>query len=112
MPDRPAAPRQPENPENAVLRARDLIEADDPRIREVVAALAPELSRETFPDRLHYLAALAVAAVDAGGGDRRAERGWAYHAATAVVAVMFLVLGVSAVAAVVAGVVALWKAVL
>ncbi|PJE95835.1 hypothetical protein CUT44_21535 [Streptomyces carminius] len=112
MPDHPAAPRQPENPESVLLRARDLIEADDPRIHEVEEALAPELSRETSPDRLHYLAALAVAAVDARRGDRRAERGWAYHAATAVVAVMFLVLGVSMVAAVVAGVFALWKAVL
>ncbi|MBN3933071.1 hypothetical protein IQ279_26285 [Streptomyces verrucosisporus] len=118
-------------------RARGLINDGDPRVAAVERQLGPELVEPLPPERLRYLAALAVAVCDehARRGDRadrgaddrsvrregrtrsaRAERSRATRALAGVLAGVFLllllVMAASVVAAVAAAVVALWRAVL
>jgi hypothetical protein len=110
------------------LRARGLINDADPRIEAVERQLGPELVEPVPPERLRYLAALAVAVCDEHGeGARpgrsgecadpaRPERSRAYRAVVGVLAgvvlVLLLLLVASVVAAVAAGALALWRAVL
>ncbi|MFP8942521.1 hypothetical protein ACLIYM_13930 [Streptomyces fenghuangensis] len=118
-------------------RARGLINDGDPRVAAVERQLGPELVEPLPPERLRYLAALAVAVCDehADRGDRgaddrparreergertrsaHAERSRATRALAGVLAGVFLllllVLAASVVAAVAAAVIALWRAVL
>ncbi|MGY1456371.1 hypothetical protein [Streptomyces sp. SS8] len=118
-------------------RARELINDGDPRVAAVERQLGPELVEPLPPERLRYLAALAVAVCDehadrddadrparrrerGGRGERtrsaHAERSRATRALAGVLAGVFLllllVLVASVVAAVAAAVIALWRAVL
>ncbi|MFP8887005.1 hypothetical protein [Streptomyces mangrovi] len=115
-------------------RARGLINDGDPRVEAVERQLGPELVEPLPPERLRYLAALAVAVCDEhadrgrparreGRGGRverarsaHAERSRATRALAGVLAGVFLLLllalAASVVAAVAAAVVALWRAVL
>ncbi|MFH0241188.1 hypothetical protein ACGRHY_01815 [Streptomyces sp. HK10] len=115
-------------------RARGLINDGDPRVEAVERQLGPELVEPLPPERLRYLAALAVAVCDEhgdrgrpvrrGGHDGRMERTRSAHsersratrALEGVLAgtflLLLLVLAASVVAAVAAAVLALWRAVL
>ncbi|MBB0244721.1 hypothetical protein [Streptomyces alkaliphilus] len=51
--------------EDIALRARALIEQEDPRPARVEQHLAPYLPKGSSPDQAHWAAAVAVAALDA-----------------------------------------------
>ncbi|MCE7082690.1 hypothetical protein [Streptomyces sp. ST2-7A] len=51
--------------EDIALRARALIEEEDPRPTRVEQHLAPYLPKGSSPDQAHWAAAVAVAALDA-----------------------------------------------
>ncbi|GAB3110638.1 hypothetical protein GCM10027160_10980 [Streptomyces calidiresistens] len=61
--------------EDIALRARALIEQEDPRPARVEHHLAPYLPKGSSPDQAHWAAAVAVAALDAHPElDRRRRR--------------------------------------
>ncbi|MCI0385457.1 hypothetical protein [Streptomyces sp. CNQ085] len=109
---------------------RGLVNDGDPRVEAVERQLGPELVEPLPPERLRYLAVLAVAVCDEHG-DRgrfvrdeglaghtgrtrsaRAERGRATRVLAGVLAGVFLFLLLVLAAAVAAAVLALWRAVL
>ncbi|SEQ19411.1 hypothetical protein [Streptomyces radiopugnans] len=139
QPDHQPGDRSDHRPGDAIggrtgTRARGLINDGDPRVVAVERQLGPELVEPLPPERLRYLAALAVAVCDEHGdrgrsarrgertglGERtrpaHSERSRATRALAGVLAgvilLLLLVLAVSVVAAVAAAVLALWRAVL